>query len=177
MTVALAADDIELGWAAVPSEARRHGEVRVLRRDDTTVVQTVLSSRVLRQVARKIAAKEMHNWPADVPGHDDAERYVAALVSAIEALPPVPDGATGDARRRSLVIEFVDGPQGPRVLIGDPDVAVDVEGRLRVDGIRPILTLEPPLDYLRRNQRLIIEDSFGVSESEASDLLARAAAR
>ena len=175
LTVAVAADDVELAWTAVPSEARRHGEVRVVRRGDETVVQTVLSSRVLRQVARKIADKERHNWPVGAPGHDDAERYVAALASAIEALSPVPEGASGEARRRTLLIEFVDGPHGPRVVMGEPQVAGDAAGRLRVEAVRPILVLEPPVEYVVRNQRLIVEDSFGLDEAQAVDLLGRAA--
>lgn len=165
----------ELAWAPVPSAERRHGEVRVLRRGEAAVVQTVLSSKVLRQVLGRIAEKERRNWPAGAPGHDDAERYVAALAEAgRSAGTTAADGGAAD-RRRTLLIEFVLTPTEAYVTFAAPEVAADPDGgRLRVGAVRPVFRLDPSRSYVERNMRLIVEDSLGRSSEDAEALIGEA---
>ena len=93
--------------AYVPSPERRVGEVRILRRGDATVVQTLLYSKVLSQVVAEIRKKELANWPgnADVADYLDAlTRVQKTIWSRLPADQRVAD------RRQKLWVEFVLAP-------------------------------------------------------------------
>jgi hypothetical protein len=162
----------EIARVPVPSAERPHGEVVVLVRDDVRIVRTVLHSKVLRQVAGRIAGKERAGWPEGEPGRSDSDRYVEALGDGIAALPPVPAGSAGDDRKRSYLIEFVHGPGTSRVLLAPVRVEVTDDGHLTVAAVGPErreLDLSPA--YVERNQRLIVEDAFRVDADAATRTL------
>lgn len=145
---------------AVPSPAQRVGEVRLLRRGATSVVQTVLDTNLLPRVVAEIARKEQANWPSGRPGHDDAVRYVAAVEQVAEQLRAQrPKDARRKRQRLHLLIEFAQA---------DTQSAVAISGWQRDDAgvVRrsgPLIVLEPSRDYVRANMRLIADDAFGRS--------------
>ncbi|HEY8153552.1 MAG TPA: hypothetical protein VII72_05425 [Myxococcota bacterium] len=142
--------------AYVPSPERRVGEVRILRRGDATVVQTLLYSKVLSRVVAEIRKKERANWP----GNPDAAAYLAALERVQKTIwGRLPADQRAADRRQKLWIEFVLAPGAGFIAIG----AFEMEepgGEVRVLRREPIEILEPSRDYLGRNQRLIAADSF-----------------
>lgn len=156
--------------AFVPSPERRVGEVRVLRRGEATVVQTLLHSKLLSRVLGEIRRKERANWPGDA----DAERYVAALESAQQTLfRRLPaDPRTGD-RRQKLWIDFVLAPGVALIGVGAFEM-LEADGELRVVRRETLALLEPARAYVARNQRLIVADSFGLEDAAAERLLAAA---
>lgn len=158
----------------VPSADRPHGEVVVLRRGAAIVVRSVLHSKVLRQVAGRIAGKERDNWPEGETGRADSDRYVRELGRLVAALPPVPAGAEGEARKRSVLIEFVLDPAGGRVVLAPAEVTPRPDGTLSLEAAGPLTTLELERGYVERNQARIVEDAFG---AEAETVLRRLSSR
>lgn len=153
----------------VPSRERPVGEVRLLRRGDANVVQTLLYTKVLSRVVGEIRRKELANWPDD-PGRADALRYVEALAAAQQRLfrELAARGPAAD-RRQKLWIEFLVAPGTALVAIGGFEMEAR-DGELRIVERKPIAVLEPSRDYVLRNMRLIAADSFHV-EGAALDAL------
>jgi hypothetical protein len=164
-----AADEV-LARSYVPSPERRVGEVRLIRRGDANVVQTLLYTKVLRRVVAEIRAKELDNWP-EGPGHADALRYVEAL-SAVQkqiwgrllATEPARD------RRQKLWIEFVLTPAASRASIGAFEMD-ETDAELLVVRREPLALLELSRDYVLRNMRLIAADAFHVEGDALRSLL------
>jgi hypothetical protein len=166
------AEDQIVQRAFVPSHERRVGEVRILRRGDATVVQTLLYSKLLSRVVAEIRRKEQANWPGD----PEAARYVAALERAQQTiwrrLPPPPHG--GD-RRQKLWIDFVLAPDAACIGIGAFEMQEE-GGEVRVVRRETLALLEPARAYVERNQRLIAADSLGIEGPALDRLLGAAAA-
>jgi hypothetical protein len=155
----------------VPSPERRVGEVRLLRRGDADVVQTLLSTKVLSRVVGEIRKKEIANWPADRPGYADAVRYLAALEEVRDRLwREIPADDRHADRRQRMLIEFALDARRSAVLLGgfEADAA---GGETRVTQRRPMVLLEPERAYVERNMRLIAADSFRVEGAALTELL------
>jgi hypothetical protein len=151
----------------VPDDVRQVGEVRLVTRGDATVVQTALATKVLSRVVGEIRKKESANWPEGAPGHDDMLRYLAGLEQAAATV-RAGRGAGAD-RRVHLLIEFAASPTTAAVAFasfeGDPR-----DGKIDVRRPQPIATLALAPTYVHRNMRLILADSFHVSESDVGRL-------
>jgi hypothetical protein len=166
---ARAADEV-LARAAVPNTERPVGEVRLLRRGDVTVVQTLLVTRLLPRVIAEISMKEERNWPAELPGHADMVAYVQALNAAQEqlraALPAADARNVADADRRlRLLIELSASPTSAGVEIAEftpvaEDRPYDVASR------RPLARPVVERSYVLRNMRLILADAFHIPETD-----------
>ncbi len=154
--------DVVVDRAPVPSAWFRVGEVRIVRRGDTDVVQTILRTRYLARVAARIVEKDRSNWPPGSSGRTDSDRYVEAL-----------ERAAADVLRAerqdvpSLLIEFARGPGVSAVVFAEPRVVRDADG-LHVSDARTLAVLRPSEAYVERDMILIVSDSFDISESEAS---------
>jgi hypothetical protein len=122
---------------AVTSRGREHGAVRLLRRDDALIVQTLLDSKVLRQVVGRIRKLELANWPEGAEGYAASQRYLQGLDEALAAAYLAPPD---DDRRRQLAIEFGLSPSMAWV-------AFSPESRV-----------ELPRAYVSRNMLLIAAD-------------------
>jgi len=168
---AAAADAVERR-APVPERDRPHGEVRIVLRDGSRIVQTLIHSRAVRRVAGAIADKEHASWPEGSEGAADAARYIDALAAVSAEVRRA--GSAGEDRRRSLCIEFP--PHGPVTVSG---ALVDEEaGGLRlVERADPSVTLDLTQPYVRRNRVLIVADAFGVDEATASSWLRESGTR
>jgi hypothetical protein len=151
-----ASADRRLERAYVPSPARRAGEVRLLRRGDASVVQTLLYSKLLRRVIGEIRKKELANWP----GSPDAAAYLAALSQAQQTIwRRLPKDRHLPDRRQKLWIEFILAPDAAVVGIGAFEMD-EKDGEVLVVRREPLAVLEPSREYVRRNQRLIAADAF-----------------
>jgi len=164
------ADEI-VARSYVPSEERRVGEVRLVRRGDANVVQTLLYTKVLSRVVGEIRKKELANWP-DGPGRADALRYVEALDAVRERVfrELSQRDPKGD-RRQKLWVEFLVAPRIALIAIGSFEMEAR-DGEVRVVEREPIVVLEPSRDYVLRNMRLIAADSFRVEGEALRALLA-----
>ena len=155
----------------VPSEARRVGEVRLIRRSDANVVQTLLYTKVLSRVVGEIRKKELANWP-DGPGRADALRYVGALEAVRERVfRELSKREPKSDRRQKVWIEFLVAPRTALVAIGRFEMETR-DGEVRVVEREPIVVLEPSREYVVRNMRLIAADSFRVEGEALRALLA-----
>ena len=110
--------------ADVPDPVRKLGEVRLVQRGDAVVVQTLLLTTALSRVVAEIRQKETANWPAGAPGHEDMERYAAAIERVADGLRDARDPRAADRRLR-LLIELVAAPGRAGLIVGTFDGAFD----------------------------------------------------
>ena len=147
----------------VPSPERRVGEVRILRRGEATVVQTLLYSKLLSRVVGEIRKKEHANWP----GSPDAAAYLEALAKVQQTIwSRLPSNQRVADRRQKLWIDFVLAPGVALIGIGAFEME-EKDGEVRVVSLEPLVVLEPSRAYVERNQRLIAADSFQVEDAAA----------
>ena len=151
----------------VTSRGRRHGEVRVLRRGDAVVIQTLLSSKVLKRVVAGIRDRELESWPPGQEGHAAALAYLAALDAATKATldgPPRSHEKTsiGAAntrdRRRSLLIEFILSKTRHGVVIAHPKLLDEPSGELTLTGVEEERALGVSRPFVERDIKLIAND-------------------
>ncbi len=145
----------------LPSPERKVGEVRILRRGDATVVQTLLYTKLLSRVVGEIRKKELANWP----GNPDAAAYLEALTRVQKTIwNRLPSNQRAPDRRQKMWIEFVLAPDTALIGIGAFEME-EKKGEVRVVRREPLAVLEPSRGYLSRNQRLIAADSFPVGDA------------
>jgi hypothetical protein len=167
-----AAHDRVVERVFVPSPEEKVGEVRLIRRGDAEVVQTLLYSKVLARVVAEIRKKELANWPEGQPGHDDALRYADMLARVQKQIwDRMPRDEVGTDRRQKMGIEFVLAKRAAFVAVGA--IAIDeANGEVRVARFEPIESFVPSRRYVQRNMRLIAADSFHVEGTPLDTLLA-----
>ena len=152
----------------VPDATRKVGEVRLVQRGDAIVVQTLLATKVMSRVLAEIRKKETGNWPADRPGHEDMERYLAAIDEKAEALRSARDAGDGDRRVR-LAIELVATKDAEGLVLAT--FAGDESGGFLAPTDRRVLeTVALGRPYVVRNMRLILADSFHVPEPDVDQI-------
>jgi hypothetical protein len=151
----------------ITSRGRRHGEVRVIGRGDAVVIQTLLSSKVLKRVVAGIRDRELESWPPEQEGHAAALSYLAALdaaTKAAQARSPKPHekASTGTTntrdRRRSLLIEFILSKTRHGVVIAHPELLDEPSGELTLTGVRDERALDVPRPFVERDMKLIAKD-------------------
>lgn len=147
--------------AFVPNPAQRIGEVRILRRGDATVVQTLIYSKVPSRVIGEIRKKELANWP----GSAEVAAYLEALSQVQKQVESrLPGERRGADRRSKIWIDFVLAPGAAFVAMGS-FVSEVKNGKLEVVSRETLAVLEPSRQYVERNQRLIAADSFHVEDA------------
>jgi hypothetical protein len=155
----------------VPSPEQRVGEVRLIQRGPANVVQTLLYTPVLKRVVGEIRLKEERNWPVGVVGHNDATRYIEALVQAQERIwDEFPKFDRQADRRQKLVIEFVLTDTGSLVALGTYELR-QADGEIQASARRWFSLLDLSRAYVQRNMRLIVADSFRVPEAEVGRIV------
>ncbi len=164
--------DIIIRRAAVPATGDPHGEVRLIRRDHSIVMQTLLESRVLKRVVREIALKEDRGWPEGSALRDQSRRYVEALEAAAQAVfleharrPQL------RSERQRLLIEFVLAPHAAVVTLYELPAGT-IADRDRLPDKKLVRLLEPPRAYVERNVLLIAQDSLGLSAEDVERAVA-----
>jgi hypothetical protein len=155
----------------VPSAEQPVGEVRLARRGHAVVMQTVLYTKFLKRVVAEIRKKEEAAWPRDRQGHDDAVKYVDALLAAQRGIEERfrRREERGD-RRQKMLIEFILSGRASIVAIAEPGLSEE-GGRMRVVSRRPIAVLELSRGYVRGNIYEIAWDALGLDRKESWDLL------
>jgi hypothetical protein len=156
--------------ARVPSTEQPQGEVRLIARGGALVMQTALSSKVLRHVAAAISEKEESAWPEERDGFVDSRRYGETLSKAVEAVRRDCRAHPRPGRRQQLLIEFVAAGSSALYAIYLPELNEGVEG-LEIAG-RRLLFIEAasPL-YVRGNLLEIAMDSFHLERAEAEQMI------
>ena len=163
--------DLLVRRTPVPAEPPYQGEVRLLRRDSELVLQTILSSKVLRHVVMMIGKKEAQEWPQDREGSIDSRRYSDELFRAYEA---VRDGAGNlqakDDRSLQMLIEFV--LEGADSYVRFYAVSLTREGEHFSIAAKELLReLKISYHYGYNNMLAILCDSFHLDRREARELL------
>ncbi|TFH18581.1 MAG: hypothetical protein E4H03_14460 [Myxococcales bacterium] len=160
-----------IATAPVPDDERPHGEVTLLVRGRSSVVETFLHSRLLRRVVAESVLKEEANWPRDGRHGSDSLAYAQALESAERE---IWRKHQRDDRRRAtdpvLVIELTVSETGAGLAlfelpVGAPAERASLESRTVV--ARPALARE----YLERNFYRIIEDALAIAPTDAAGRL------
>jgi hypothetical protein len=159
--------------APVPVDPPYQGEVRLLRRDSATVVQTLLYSKVMNRVVAAIQKKELKGWPQGKEGSEDSRRYIEELLQAYETIrerAKERQKAGDKDRYLQLAIEFVlEGERG-YVAFYVPTLTQE-DDRLVLHKKELLKKLPLSRHYLRRNMQLILEDNFQLEPDEAAELL------
>ena len=155
----------------VPSTDQPQGEVRLIRRHDRLVVQTLLSSRILKRVVAAIDARERRSWAEAREGHVASIRYREELFRATEkAWEVFRQRGNRDETRQTLAIEFILGPEKSLIALSLPQIAGEY-GYLRLIDKRPVKVWRVSGDYVRENAMEIIKDSFHLDDADAKELL------
>ena len=163
------AADVVVASTRVPTPERPVGEVRLVRRGDAAVVQTLLESKIMSRVVAEIRVKALAGWP-EPPGRDAALRYVDALAGVQQRLwSALPEDPRADRRQR-LWIEQVLAPDAAGIAIGSFERAPG--DALRAASRSLEAWLEPDREWLRRDMRLIAADAFRVEGAALDALLA-----
>lgn len=144
----------------VPSPDQRVGEVRILRRGDATVVETLIYTKVPSRVIGEIRKKELANWP----GSADVATYLEALSQVQKTVSSRLPSGRGQDRRARIWIDFVLAPEAAFIGIGSFESDLK-NGELEVVSREPLVILQPSRQYVERNQRLIAADSFHVDDA------------
>lgn len=163
--------DQVLQRVVVPSAEQPQGEVQLIRRGDLLVVQTLLASRILKQVVGVIDGKEQRSWPEERDGHLASRRYRDELFRATEQVWEMfrqrPELAE---TRQFLAIEFIYGPGRALIALSAPVLAGDY-GSLRLTAKRPLQAWRSSEQYVRGNIIEIVQDSFRLDQHAAEALL------
>ncbi len=163
-------DEVVLA-AFVPSADQPQGEVRLVRRGDAVVMQTVLYSRYLKRVVAEIRKKEVANWPPARAGHEDSRRYIDAILEARDRIQRrFKERADRGDRRQKMLIEFILSGTASLVTISEPELD-EVNGHMRVVSNRPMARLELSRTYVRRDIYEIARDALKLGRKEANDVL------
>ncbi|MCX8071295.1 MAG: hypothetical protein N3C12_02420 [Candidatus Binatia bacterium] len=150
------------------------GEVRLLLRNGSTVVQTLLQTVLMKRVVAEIRKKEESNWPAERPGANSARHYVSALERVQQRLWRQRTRNTrGPNPPQRLAIEFVSGPGGSWVELAT-FTAQGNPPNFEIETLTPLerLSLEPA--YIAENLRLILLDACHLDRPRLDELLRRA---
>jgi hypothetical protein len=157
--------------AFVPSEEWPQGEVRLLRRGGTVVMQTVLFSKFLKLVVAEIRRKELAAWPRKSEGYADSHRYIDALSEANGRIQrQFRERVTRSDRRQTLLIEFILSGNAALVALYEPQIEEE-EGHYVVASKHPITVLELSRAYVRGDIYEIAQDALGLTRVEAKKLL------
>ena len=164
--------------AFVPNPAQRVGEVRILRRGDATVVETLIYSKVPSRVIGEIRKKELANWP----GNADAAAYLEALSQVQKTVESrLPGEGRGTDRRQKIWIDFVLAPEAALIGIGSFESELK-NGKLEVAS-RETLAVLRALAGVRRAQsasdrgRFLPRRGRRHATARALEIAARAGAR
>ena len=168
--------DRELRHAFLPSERNVHGELRLLRRGDAWVLQTLLYTPQLRRGVQRMRRKELYAWPEGAEGWADSQRYLADLESAkdhaLKRFAARSDEADG---RQKLMIELVLGERDAFWAFYDIELDSEREsgaraGRATVRSRTPFLVRDASRAYLRRALAVQAETGFGAAPVELEEL-------
>lgn len=161
--------DQVLSRIVVPDPARRVGEVRLLSRAGAVVVQTLLSTKVLARVVGEIRKKEESAWPPGSRWHADSERYLGALQALQHELESRRTTVAWAERRYRALIEFIADDSSAGVVVGTWD-GREVDGALEPTARSASAPLALGRDYVLRNMRLILIDSFHMADADLERL-------
>jgi len=164
-------EDLILRRTVVPSAEQPQGEVQLIQRRDLLVVQTLLSSRVLKRVVAAIDAKESRNWPEVREGYIDSNHYREELFRATEkSWEAFRQRSDRNQARQTLAIEFILGPKHALIALSLPQLTED-DGNLRLIDKQPVKIWRGSDDYVRENLFEIIQDSFHLDDIATEELL------
>lgn len=148
----------------VPSSLLPQGQVRLLTAPGGWRLDVLLHTRFLDRIVRSIAAKETANWSKE---HPDASAYIERLALARADVRQT----SGGRRREVLMISLILTTETHRIEWSTGDVRVS-GGHWVLDQPKLLQSFVPRRDYLQRNAELILQDSLGLSEDVARNLLA-----
>lgn len=162
--------DRELRHAFLPSARNVHGELRLLRRGDAWVLQTLLYTPQLRRGVQRMRRKELYAWPEGVAGWTDSQRYLADLESATDhALARAVDQGHAAGARQTLLIELVLGESDALWAFYDVELAAR-GSRQQVTARAPFLVRDASRAYLRRALLVQADTGFGMAPAELTEL-------
>jgi len=160
------ADEI-VRQAFIPSADRVHGELRLVKRGDAWVMQTLIYSARLRRGVQRIEKKELYYWPPGSPGYDDSVRYLEDLETArarvLEEF-AVSQQGRGDPRQKML-IELILAPRASGFAFYS--VSLDESGeRVAISAKTSIAVRSASRAYVERAMRIQAEEGFGAVPPE-----------
>ncbi|GIW45259.1 MAG: hypothetical protein KatS3mg077_2541 [Candidatus Binatia bacterium] len=148
------------------------GEVRLLTRQDHTILEVLLQAVPMRRVVAEIRKKEESNWPPTRSGAPSSQRYVAALEKIQRQLwQQRARSARGPNPPQRLRITFVAAPDGSWVTLGSFEARGEPPS-LEVLETTPIERLDLEPYYVHENIRLILADTCGLDLGKVENLLA-----
>lgn len=149
----------------VPSSLLKQGEVRLIKDGDLLIVQSLLYSKYMGRIQKKIIQNESENWTRDSAGFQDMNNFCSllkdAVVHAENAFAQKPKHSR--LKRPSLLIEFVRGPDHSSIRFCEVELDIDSlqSSTWRVIDKHVFQEMTPAWkEYVPRNQELILQDAF-----------------
>ncbi len=168
------AEEPWLARAFLPSSNNVHGEVRLLQRDGTACMQTLLYSKYLRRGLHEMAKQERQAWPDGWPCCEYSSNYLAAVdAGKREVLGDVAPEAPAEPELKRMLIEFCFSPTGTWYTVGELELDGPPEAR-QVTRTRVIREAAAHPHYVSRAMWLMGERGFGLEPAALQDLLERA---
>lgn len=161
--------DVIVARSRIEARGRSHGEVRLVRRGATAVVQTLLITRTLKRAAGRIREKEEANWPEGSRGYGASQVYAKALEAAVAQVL----AAERSDRHRRLLIEIALSDNAGYIVLSKPSTQDGPDG-IALVASQLITRLELPCSWTRREIELVAEDR-GLDVQELAPLPACAA--
>ena len=156
--------------AFVPSARNVHGEIRLIRRGDAWVLQTVIQSPQLRRGVQRMHKKEIYSWPEGEPGHQDSKRYLEDLEAAKDhVIAEFERRDDRSQRAQQLLIELI--LSADEALWAFSEIETGHEGsELVILEREEIAVRDASRGYLRRAFRLQAEEGFDGPVAELEGL-------
>lgn len=163
------AAEVLIRSAPVPDKPPYQGEVKLLRRGSTLVMQTVFNSKVLRHVIAAIQKKELKEWPEDRDGWLDSRRYSEELFQVYGLIQARAKDLQDGDRYLKLLIEFVLQKRRSYVAFYVPTLRQDGDHYL-VEDKELLKKLKISRTYAYENLLAIAQDSFKLETREVLEL-------
>lgn len=168
----------------VPSDSRRHGEVRLVVGPGQVAVETLLFSPSLRRGIQAIGKKEAESWPEGREGHADSQATLGALergsrivLAPTESTAPVDPKAPVPAHRPipKMLIRLQVNAAGAAYTVSHAtfpipagDGPIDLESETQIESV-------PVSDaYARANMQHMLEAVGALDDADVRALLAHA---
>ncbi|MBI2214666.1 MAG: hypothetical protein HYU52_13555 [Acidobacteria bacterium] len=166
--------DIVVKRALIPSAKNVHGEARWIRRDETTVIQTLLYTPSLRRGIDAMRKKELKAWPASSSGYADSSRYLAMVETASgEALKRFAARSDKASKLQTMAIELA--ISGAEASFATFALEIELErGEARIVSMEQLGRTKASRAYVARAMRLQAAASFGSIPKELDEEIGKA---
>ncbi len=165
--------DVVVKRALIPSPKNVHGELRWIRRDGTTCLQTLLYTPSLRRGIDAMRKKEMRAWPSGSAGYADSSRYLVMLETASrEALRRFDARKDPAVKLQTMAMEF--SISDKEATFATFMIEIEQHGaEIAIKSMDPFATSRGSREYVAHAMRLQATAAFGSLPKELDEAIGK----